>query len=68
MERRTIPVDGLACDGCERTVESAVETLDGVTRVAADHGTGTVEVVAAEGLADADLRAAIEGAGYDVSG
>ncbi|MFB6281576.1 MAG: heavy-metal-associated domain-containing protein [Haloferacaceae archaeon] len=67
MERRTIPVTGMSCDGCERNVENALRTVDGVTRVDADHEADTVEVVADDGVADGDVEAAIESAGYDVA-
>ncbi|MFB6119393.1 heavy-metal-associated domain-containing protein [Halosegnis sp.] len=67
MQRTTISVSGMACDGCEQNVETAVETLDGVNRVEADHTADTVEVVRADDVADDDLHAAIERAGYDVS-
>jgi copper chaperone len=57
----------MSCNGCEQNVENALTTLDGVTRVDADHEGDTVEVVADEDVADDDLRAAIERAGYDVA-
>jgi copper chaperone len=57
----------MSCNGCEQNVENVLTTLDGVTRVDADHEGDTVEVVADEDVADDDLRAAIERAGYDVA-
>lgn len=41
--------------------------LDGVTRVEADHEADTVEVVVDNDVADDDIHAAIEQAGYDVT-
>jgi copper chaperone len=67
MDRKTIAVTGMACDGCERNVENALKTVGGVTRVDADHEGDTVEVVVEDDVADADLDAAIEQAGYDVT-
>lgn len=67
MERRTLSVTGMSCDGCERTVTNALGSLDGVNRVEADHEADTVEVVAADSVDDDDLRAAIERAGYEVT-
>ncbi len=67
MNRRMIPVTGMSCDGCERTVESALQNLEGITRVEADHEADTVELVAADDVTDADIEAAIENAGYDVA-
>lgn len=65
MERKTLSVSGMSCGGCEQNVETALQNLDGVSRVDADHESDTVDVVA-EGVSDGDLGAAIEQAGYDV--
>ncbi|MFB6168106.1 MAG: heavy-metal-associated domain-containing protein [Haloferacaceae archaeon] len=67
MRRETIPVTGMSCTGCEQNVESALGTLDGISRVEADHEADTVEVVADDEVTDDDLRAAIERAGYEAS-
>jgi len=66
MERRTITVTGMSCNGCEQNVENALHTIEGVTRVDADHGGDAVELVAEDDVADEDVEAAIEDAGYDV--
>jgi len=67
MERRTIAVSGMSCDGCERNVKNALRNVEGVSRIGADHEDDTVELVAEEGVADDDIEAAIESAGYDVA-
>ncbi|USZ78491.1 cation transporter (plasmid) [Halorussus vallis] len=36
MERKTIAVTGMSCNGCEQNVENALKTIEGVTRVEAD--------------------------------
>jgi len=66
MQRKTISVTGMSCNGCEQTVGNALKTIDGVTRVDADHEGDTVEIVVEETVTD-DLHAAIEQAGYDVA-
>lgn len=66
MKRETIAVTGMSCSGCEQNVESALTRLEGVNRVEADHEGETVEVVVDENVAEADVHAAIEEAGYDV--
>jgi len=68
MDRRTISVDGMACGGCEETVENALQGLTDVNRVEADHESSSVEVVASESVGDDELRTTIEDAGYDVVG
>ena len=67
MERKTLSVTGMSCDGCEQNVENALQGLDGVSRVEADHEADTVNVVVDDAVTDDDLTTAIEGAGYDVT-
>ncbi|GAB3421567.1 copper chaperone CopZ [Haloparvum alkalitolerans] len=66
MERKTISVTGMSCNGCEQNVETALRNLDGVNRVEADHDANTVDVVLEDGVSDDDVNAAIEQAGYDI--
>ena len=67
MERKTLSVTGMSCNGCEQNVENALQSLDGVSRVEADHEADTVSVVVDDAVTDDDLTAAIEGAGHDVA-
>jgi len=67
MERKTLSVTGMSCNGCERNVENALQSLDGVSRVEADHRDGTVDTVVDGSVSDNDLTTAIERAGYDVA-
>ncbi|QIO22678.1 heavy-metal-associated domain-containing protein [Haloarcula sp. JP-L23] len=67
MNRKTLSVTGMSCNGCERNVETALKNVGGVTRVDADHTGDTVEVVVNEDVKDEDLHGAIEQAGYEVS-
>jgi copper chaperone len=66
MERQTISVTGMSCNGCEQNVEIALQNLDGVSRVDADHEADTVDVVLEDEVSDDDVNAAIEQAGYDI--
>jgi len=66
MQRETLSVSGMSCTGCEQNVESALQHLDGVTRVDADHGDDTVKVVVDDDVSEADLQAAVKDAGYEV--
>ena len=67
MERKTLSVTGMSCNGCEQNVETALQRLDGVSRVKADHQDETVDIVVDGDVSDTDLTTAIEGAGYDVT-
>ncbi|MBX0325167.1 cation transporter [Halomicroarcula sp. F13] len=66
MERKTISVTGMSCNGCEQNVESALRNLDGVNRVEADHDADTIDVILKDEVSDDEVNAAIEQAGYDV--
>ena len=67
MKRETISVSGMSCSGCEQNVESALQNLADVNRVEANHEGDSVEIVVDDGVADDDIHAAIEQAGYDVT-
>lgn len=64
--QRTIEVSGMSCNGCEQSVETALESVEGVDRADADHEGATVEVIADESVSDADLEDAVREAGYEV--
>ena len=67
MKRKTLAVTGMSCNGCEQNVENALQGLDGVSRVEADHEADTVDVVVDDAVTDDNLTAAIERAGYDIA-
>lgn len=64
-----LDVRGLHCEGCERSVERAVQRLDGVLAVRADHHAGrlVVDVLPARADAAAIRRRVVE-AGFEVVG
>lgn len=66
VQRRTIEVTGMSCNGCERNVENALKNTSGVRRVEADNEAETVEVVVEDDVNDDDLGTAIHDAGYEV--
>ncbi|PSQ63223.1 MAG: heavy metal transporter [Halobacteriales archaeon SW_8_66_22] len=66
MDRRTLSVTGMACNGCEESVKNSLLALGDVNSVEADHETDTVEVVAAEAVSDDELADAVRDAGYEV--
>lgn len=68
MDRRTLTVTGMSCDGCEKNVENSLLALAGVNRADADHEADTVEVVAGETVSDDDLATAVRDAGYEAGG
>jgi copper chaperone len=60
----TYLVDGLTCDHCKLAVTDEVQRVQGVEYVNVDLETKRV-VVSGRGLSDADIRAAVDEAGYE---
>lgn len=65
MDHLELTVTDMACSGCEDRVTTAVEQVDGVHRVDANHETNSVEITATPGTEDA-IRAAIYDAGFNL--
>jgi copper chaperone len=65
-EKITYRVPGMTCDHCKHAVSSELGSVAGVSGVEVDLDTELVTVTG-EGLADNDLRAAIEEAGYEAA-
>jgi copper chaperone CopZ len=61
---RIYDVPGISCDHCKHAIEHEVAQVAGVTAVSVDVDARTVRVDG--GATDADVRAAIDEAGYDV--
>ncbi|MFE7096601.1 heavy-metal-associated domain-containing protein [Streptomyces erythrochromogenes] len=61
-------VTGMTCGHCEGAVTSELTALPGVTSVKAVAASGEVTVVSAAPLADEDVRAAVDEAGYEFAG
>ena len=64
----TYIVSGMTCGHCVASVTEEVSTLDGVTGVEVDLASGKVTVTSAALLAEADVRAAVDEAGYQLVG
>jgi copper chaperone len=65
-ETLTYSVSGMHCGHCEHAVSEEVSAVPGVESVAVDLETKRVTVVG-EALDDAQLRAAIDEAGYEAA-
>jgi copper chaperone CopZ len=64
---QTFQVVGMTCDHCARAVTSELMAIGGVTEVSVDVPTGQITVGSAQPLANAELRAAIDEAGYQLA-
>lgn len=67
MRQNIYTVTGMHCGGCARSVTEEVSEVDGVTDVQVDLPTGKVTVTSEQDLDVADVRAAVEEAGYQLT-
>ncbi len=67
-DRRTYTVTGMTCEHCIASVTEELSELDGVKAVAVTLDTGKVIVTSDQPLDTADVRSAIEEAGYKLAG
>ena len=64
-ETHTFTVYGMNCNHCKANVEKAIRSVSGVESVSIDLQSGVVTVVG-DGVADEDVRNAVESMGYSV--
>lgn len=65
MTTRTYSVPGISCGHCKSAIEGELTPLDGVESALVDIDAKTVTVVGE--ITEADVRAAVDEAGYEVS-
>ncbi len=61
-------VSGMSCGHCEGAVSGELSALPGVSSVTAVASSGEVTVISAAPLDEAAVRAAVDEAGYELSG
>ena len=64
----TVKIEGMMCTHCKAHVEKALSAIDGVISVTADHVAGTATVESTREIPQAELKAAVEAAGYTYLG
>ena len=67
MSTATYKVTGMTCGHCVQAVTSEVSKIEGVTDVDIDLESGNVTVTSESEVQDADFRAAVDEAGYEVA-
>ncbi len=65
--RSPCTVTGMTCEHCVASVTEEVQEIPGVTDVRVDLATGSVSVTSDQPLSDADVRSAVEEAGYQLA-
>lgn len=63
-----LTVKGMMCPHCEAHVKEALEKIDGVEQVVASHTENLVSLSASKEVTEEQLKAAVEGAGYEYVG
>ena len=65
-DERTYTVNGMTCGHCALSVREEVAEITGVEQVDVELDSGRLSVMGA-GFSDEDVRAAVEGAGYELA-
>jgi len=60
-------VTGMTCGHCAASVTEEISEISGVTDVQVDLATGAVSVTSDQPLSEADVKAAVEDAGYQLA-
>ena len=63
-----ITVKGMMCAHCEAHVKEALEKLTGVDEAVANHDENLVTLKTSADVAESDIKAAVEAAGYEYVG
>jgi copper chaperone CopZ len=63
----TYRVTGMTCEHCVRAVSDELSALSGVEAVEVNLDAGAVTVISAAPLIDAQVRAAVDEAGYELA-
>ncbi|SEJ17447.1 urease accessory protein UreH domain-containing protein [Demequina mangrovi] len=66
MSERTVPIAGMTCAACERTVTAAVLGLPGIESASADRRAGRLAIAGRSLPSDADVDAALADTPYSV--
>ena len=68
MSEASYTVTGVTCGHCVASVTEEITKIDGITAVAVDLPTGAVTVTSDRPVDDSQIRAAVEEAGYQLTG
>ena len=66
MNEMSLKVKGMMCGGCENRVKNALENIEGVEKVTANHVTGNVNVLYNDKVSKETIEKTIEDIGFEV--
>ena len=67
-QQRTVRIEGMMCEHCERAVKGALEALPFVSEASASHESGTALITLSGPLDESAVKHAIEDEGYEFVG
>ncbi|ONM48306.1 heavy-metal-associated domain-containing protein [Nocardia donostiensis] len=67
MSTSTYTVTGMTCGHCVNSVKTEIGKIDGVTSVDVDLASGRVRIDSTAPVADTDVAAAVDEAGYELA-
>lgn len=66
MKEIILNVEGMMCGGCEKRIQNAVSSIEGVIKVSANHENGTVTVSVTQEIDQNKIKEKIENIGFTV--
>ncbi len=66
MEKIIIKVNGMVCGGCEKRVKNALENIEEIKKVDANHKKGTVTISLKNNIETRIIEEKIEDLGFEV--
>ena len=67
MKKITVTIEGMACGGCEKNVNTRIEKNFDIKKVTSSHTENKTEILAKEALDETKLKEVIEAAGFTVT-
>ncbi|MGI6778192.1 MAG: heavy-metal-associated domain-containing protein [Acetivibrionales bacterium] len=65
---RKVFIEGMSCEHCARRVEQALKEVSGIKSVKVNLKDNYAEIESENGLDNEDIKAAVDEAGYEVTG
>ena len=66
MKEISLNIKGMMCTGCENRVKNALENIEGIEKVLADHVSGNANIVCDKTVDIKDIENAIEDLGFEI--